>query len=53
MALELPAGRLKETATEVGDLLEFQPFRLGHRSERPISGRVPCRWKRVFATQTS
>jgi len=26
MALELPAGRLKETATEVGDLLEFQPL---------------------------
>ncbi len=29
MALELPAGRLKETATEVGDLLEFQPSQVG------------------------
>ena len=26
MALELPAGRLEETATEVGDLLKFQPL---------------------------
>jgi len=26
MALELPTGRLKETFTEVGDLLEFQPL---------------------------
>jgi uncharacterized membrane protein (UPF0127 family) len=26
MALELPSGRLKETATEVGDLLEFLPL---------------------------
>jgi uncharacterized membrane protein (UPF0127 family) len=26
MALELPAGRLKETATEIGDLFEFQPL---------------------------
>jgi len=29
MALELSAGRLKETATEVGDLLEFQPLQVG------------------------
>jgi len=29
MALELPAGRLKETATEVGDWLEFQPLQVG------------------------
>ncbi|MCS7186646.1 MAG: DUF192 domain-containing protein [Armatimonadota bacterium] len=29
MALELPAGRLAETGTEVGDLLTFQPNQFG------------------------
>ncbi len=29
MALELPAGRLVETGTEIGDLLKFQPCQFG------------------------
>lgn len=29
MALELPAGRIAETETEIGDLLTFQPCQLG------------------------
>lgn len=29
MALELPAGRLEETGTEIGDLLEFRQLQFG------------------------
>lgn len=29
VALELPAGRLAETKTEIGDLLKFQPCQFG------------------------
>ncbi len=36
MALELPAGRLSETSTEIGDLLTFQPCQFGSPKRAPL-----------------